>query len=132
MTPTRIKKDENFLCGLEIPEFEISLYLIYTGGDKLQYHVFWKDKILFRGGDFRLSPMYDIDSIEATISLLDFIVLQPGDVDKEYFDKYTDEQTEWANSSECSDLKSLVISFSSSEEPYRTEAKQYFQKTYLS
>ena len=55
-------------------------------------------EVLFEGADFAGSPMHGDDSNETVRSLMTFLTLQPGDTDAEYFDSYTPEQLEWAES----------------------------------
>ena len=51
---------------------------------------------VFRGDDFGCSPLHAIDSNQAVAALLGFLSLRPGDTDAEYFDDYSPEQLEWA------------------------------------
>lgn len=61
--------------------------------------------ILFSGSDFGCSPMKAIDSDEAVGALLGFLTLRPGDTDRDYFESYTPEQWDFANSSDCEFLQ---------------------------
>jgi hypothetical protein len=60
---------------------------------------------IFDGDDFGASPMHPAEGKESAISLLTFLTLRPGDTDSEYFDKYTPEQLEFANSIDCENLQ---------------------------
>lgn len=132
-----IKQDPEFLCGLEIPEYNVKLYLIHIGSDRVQYYMFWKDKPLFQGKDYRPSPLYSgQDSIEAIVALLDFFVLQEGDVEREYFDKYTPEQIEWRESEDCEHLKPLLFDFTEDNDDENecdahNDARVFFQERYI-
>jgi hypothetical protein len=53
-------------------------------------------EVIFEGEDFGCSPMHAIDSNEALRGILGFLTLQPGDTDDEYFEDYTPEQMEFA------------------------------------
>ncbi len=53
---------------------------------------------VFRGEDFGCSPLHAIDSDQAVAALLSFLSLKPGDTDQEYFDDYSPQQVEWAES----------------------------------
>jgi len=55
--------------------------------------------VLFSGRDFAASPMHAIDSDEVLRALLGFLTLQPGDTDAEYFEGYTPEQRDFAETS---------------------------------
>jgi len=70
----------------------------------ISYKFYVKDVLLFSGDDFYLSPLYAIDSEMAVLSLLGFLTLKPGDTDEEYFQDYTQEQLDWADSFECDSL----------------------------
>jgi hypothetical protein len=52
--------------------------------------------VLFEGEDFAGSPMHAIDSDESLRSLLGFLTLRPGDTDAEYFEEYTPDQMDFA------------------------------------
>ena len=52
--------------------------------------------VLFEGEDFYASPAHAIDSDATMASLLGFLCLRPGDTDREYFDRYTPRQMEFA------------------------------------
>jgi len=51
---------------------------------------------LFSGEDFAGSPMHADDADETVKSLLGFLTLRPGDTDAEYFENYTEEQMDFA------------------------------------
>lgn len=51
---------------------------------------------IFRGADFRPSPLHADDSDTTLRALLGFLTLRPGDTDREYFDGYTPAQLEFA------------------------------------
>lgn len=53
-------------------------------------------ELLFTGEDYGCSPMHAIDSNESVRSLLGFLTLRPGDTDREYFDRYTPAQLDFA------------------------------------
>jgi len=78
------------------------------GKSILRYEFKVGRNVLFTGSDFHCAPSVSIDSLECAYSLLSFITLRPGDTDKEYFEEYTEEQLEWANSSKCEYLSFLV------------------------
>ncbi len=94
-----------------------TLRLYYTGKQTSEYRDLlsyqFKDgrKVIFEGDDFSPSPMYCIDSLQSVYSLLGFISLQPGNVDKEYFDNYTPMQLEWIQSDRCEELQLMVYDF---------------------
>ena len=57
--------------------------------------------VLFEGDDFRSSPMHADDSDETLRGLLGFLLLRPGDTDREYFADYTPAQRAFAASDTC-------------------------------
>lgn len=63
------------------------------------------DLMLFSGDDFACSPVIAIDSDECLRALLGFLLLRPGDVEKDYFDAYTDDQMSFAESGDCEELQ---------------------------
>lgn len=127
-----VKNDPDYSCGLEmLSDYGISAYLIYRGGDKVEYYIFHNRALLFQGDDLRPSPLHNIDGIEAIIDLLGFITVRPGDTDPEYFKDYTVDQLKWADSHECEQLSGLVSDFdNSSEAEYQTTAKEYFNSVF--
>jgi hypothetical protein len=132
ITRESCKMDEQFLSGLEIKDFNISIYLFYQGTDKVKYIAFKGDKIMFEGNDYRPSPLYSgIDTLESCVDLLGFLTVQPRDTDKEYFKDYTPEQMEWCKSFECEQLNGIVNDFDSSDKQYQRAAKRFFKKAYV-
>lgn len=63
--------------------------------------------VLFRGADFRPSPMHADDADETLRGLLGFLTLRPGDTDREYFAEYSERQRAFSESSECEYLAFL-------------------------
>ena len=61
-------------------------------------------QVLFRGADFGPSPMYADDADATLRALCGFLLLRPGDTDRDYFAEYTPEQLAFAESSECENL----------------------------
>ena len=68
-------------------------------------------KPLFSGEDCGVSPMHSIDSDGALAALLSFLVLRPGDTDKEYFEKYTEQQLTWCQGSVVDEISGLLLDF---------------------
>ena len=52
-------------------------------------------KAIFEGADYCVGMATCIDSDEAVRGILSFLTLRPGDVDSDYFEKYTDAQRAW-------------------------------------
>lgn len=77
---------------------------------------------IFAGEDFAGSPMNAIDSDEAVAALLNFLTLRPGDTDRDYFDKYTADQTAFAESSDAEYLQNAA-SYRFDKE-YRNEVRR--------
>ena len=57
--------------------------------------------VLFRGADFRPSPMHADDADETLRGLLGFLTLRPGDTDRSNFAEYSERQRAFSESSEC-------------------------------
>lgn len=66
------------------------------GQTVIAYEFFHDGKLVFQGEDFCGSPMHADDADETVAALLSFLALRPGDTDEEYFEKYTPEQMEFA------------------------------------
>jgi hypothetical protein len=66
------------------------------GQTRLAYTFRDNGNVIFEGDDFAGSPLHADDSEETVAALLSFLSLRPGDTDREYFDRYTPEQLEWA------------------------------------
>lgn len=66
------------------------------GQTVIAYEFSHEGKVVFSGEDFCGSPMNCDDSDETVAALLSFLALRPGDTDREYFEKYTEEQMEFA------------------------------------
>jgi len=56
-----------------------------------------RPRVIFLGSDFAGSPLHADDSDQTIAALLSFLTLRPGDTDREYFDKYTPEQLQFAS-----------------------------------
>jgi len=56
-----------------------------------------KSQVVFEGSDFACSPLHGVDEDATVKALMGFLTLRPGDTDKEYFDKYTEAQLEFAS-----------------------------------
>jgi hypothetical protein len=66
------------------------------GQTRLAYSFRDGGKVIFEGEDFAGSPLHADDSDETVAALLSFLSLRPGDTDREYFERYTPEQMDWA------------------------------------
>lgn len=131
ITIDQVKQDDNFLCSLNLSDINVFVSLQYTGGNNIKYFMFLNNELLFSGNDFRSSPFHNQDDIESIISLLGFLTLKPGDTDEDYFEKYTENQMNWAKSFECEQLSGLVSDFDNNNEPeYHNKAVQYFTNAF--
>lgn len=70
-------------------------FILDWDGSNYTFGVDVADDYLFEGDDF--SPGASMDDIMATMNLLGFLSLRPGDTDAEYFNKYTDAQLDFAD-----------------------------------
>lgn len=104
-------KNNTLLCGFEFLRFQV-FERDSDGRPNIVYKVKTSTGVVFQGKDF--SPPCGTDPIskESRCGLLHFLTLRPGDTDKEYFDKYTPEQLEWANSWENEDASIQLMELS--------------------
>lgn len=79
------------------------------GQSVLQYQLKDRRKVIFEGDDFAGSPMHADDSLDTVCALLGFLTLKPGDTDREYFDKYTEDQLDWCQGSRCEELGMIQL-----------------------
>jgi len=79
-------------------DFRLDLFYYGTGWGRVRLAYEFRDRgeCIFAGDDFYPSPLYAFDGDEAIAALLGFLALQPGDTDREYFEKYTNRQLAWA------------------------------------
>ena len=88
------------------PTFTLRLYYIGLPDNRIGYRFTQREhgvtSTLFEGEDFHVSPLHAHDSDEAVARLMTFLTLRPGDTDREYFEKYTEEQLDYcANHAEA-------------------------------
>lgn len=81
----------------------------YARGDLGHTHLGYRfvapnGTILFQGTEYGVPGGVAIDSDEMLIELLKWFTLKPGDTDDEYFEKYTPEQLEFAESDDAQQL----------------------------
>lgn len=107
---------------LAIPSHNAVLHTGYGNGHTLDYNFYVKGALLFEGTGFRPSPMHGTESMGSLLSLLSFLTVQPGDADPRYFDGYTADQLDWADSHECEALKGLVLDAEDADSEYHKEA----------
>lgn len=121
MTIEQIKADENFLCGIELPDHNFKAYLIFQGSDILKYYAFHKDVLIFEGNDYTPSPLFSgYDSLESMATLVGLLCTQHGDVGDDFFAAYTPDQIEWRDSNECEELSYVLGDYF-----YDTEDNEY-------
>lgn len=70
----------------------------------LRYKFQVDGETLFEGDEYSPSPLYDDHSEESAKGILTFLTLRKGDTDSEYFEKYTEAQIRWSESSLCEEL----------------------------
>ncbi len=132
-TEKELQESNETVSFMNLKDYKSILYLVYYGSDKLEYYFFHNDELLFYGSDYKPSPLHSIDGIESMVGLLAFITLQIGDVGREYFKNYNNDQFEWIDSEYCDRLKTLISDFEHEEKDspeYHTEAKMYFDFNY--
>lgn len=133
LTKKEVRKNYNLSAILTLGDYDIELFLIYTGGSMIEYVVFLKEEVLFDGNDYKPSPLHSIDSLDSAINLLGFLTVQKGDTDDEYFKNYTANQLEWSESFACEQLKGLISDFEyedKSDPIYHQNAVEYFSSKF--
>ncbi len=123
---TYIKEDETFLNGLQIEEKQIHLYIMF-GDEKITYFLYWKKELLFHGDTFKISPLYDWDSIECMISLLSAFLLQGKDVEANYFKNYTQKQLDFRDQDNGDLINCINDVLNKTNEVHYQLALKYFQ-----
>jgi hypothetical protein len=98
--------DESLLRDVDIDGYRLQMWdngEKYERGQRRNYIRYTfsdpQGNVVFSGDDYSPSPMHAIDSDDTVRGLLGFLTLKPGDTDDEYFEKYTPEQLEFADSS---------------------------------
>ncbi len=129
ITPESLKSNNEFLCGLELPEIQV--YLIYQGTDRVKYYAFRYGAILFEGNDFKPSPMHNIDAIDSCVELLSFLTLQVGDTDLDYFDNYTEAQMVWTTTIDCEQVELIISDFKDKDSEYFTETNEKLNAAFI-
>lgn len=132
-TIEEVKADDDYASGLELlADYGISAYLIYRGGDKVEYYVFLNRGLLFSGNDYKPSPMVSIDGLKSIIGLLGFITVREGDTDLGYFKNYSKDQIEWTRTNDCENLSVLLSDYENTDEPeYNESAKEKLESNFI-
>lgn len=124
-TIKEILADDNMLCSLNLKDFNIKVFLLYQGTNKLKYYMFIGDNILFEGNDYKPSPLYNIDDLESIVGLLSFSCIGIHDTDKEFFKEYTPEQIKWASEyGDREQLSILINDYENTDSEYYKKAKK--------
>lgn len=122
------------LSKLDLTEdFDTLVELFYLGSKNLGYRLTHQGKVLFEGTDFRPSPLHYQDSLETMVGLLGLLTLSPGGAEREFFDNYTEEQMEFAQSSVATDIQLFVHDFENDDEyneDFHKEAASYLEEHY--
>jgi hypothetical protein len=77
----------------------------WRGQSILRYQLKDRRRVVFEGDDFAGSPLHADDSLNTVAVLLGFLTLQPGDTDREYFDRYTPDQMDWCQGDRAETLR---------------------------
>lgn len=112
-----VKSNPDFVSGLEMPEFNFNLYLIYQQNEKLKYIAFYEGEKLYEGNDFEPSPILMINSLRCIVTCLGFLTAKPGSTPK---------QIEWAKSFDCGQLACYASEFSGSNSCNRKNMNTFF------
>jgi hypothetical protein len=124
-----IKKDENFLCGLELKEHDISLYLIYHPHDPI-YFMYHKKELLFFGHDFTPASLHDWDSLQCVLTLLSFFLTKENDGSPEILKDYNEKQMAFVKL-DHEDLRLFCNDILGGDEDSKDQAINYFKPFYF-
>lgn len=122
-----LKNDENFLNGLEMPEQEIHLYLIYADTIVI-YLMYWQKELMFYSDKYKPSMMFEWDSLHVLVSALSFTTTKRGTVHDRFFKDYTPQQIKFRdqdNQTIISHCNDIMIEEPDSE--YYKEALAFFK-----
>ena len=102
--------DSDVLRDVDVEGFRLTLWATtrtdWRGQTRLGYRFHDRNgAVLFEGEDFCGSPMHADDSDETLRALLGFLTLKPGDTDRDYFDDYTEDQMDFAQT----DAEALAV-----------------------
>lgn len=89
--------------------------MISPAQDLFAYELYESGKLIFSGRDFSPSPIdmprhgwHNTLPFQSMLDLLDFLTLQPGDTDPEYFDDHTQEQLDWLDTSAANEIRFVI------------------------
>jgi hypothetical protein len=129
LTIPQILEHNDFAAFMQVNNI-CQLFVLYKGGDKLEYYFFYNGDLLFNDNDYKPSILYPIDSMDSLIGLLGFLTVKPGDTDKEYFANYTPAQLAWCDSVDCEIIGTQVHDYDDKDGEYHTAAFNDFTQRY--
>lgn len=129
-TKTYLKQDDNFLCGLEIKDSHLDIYLMYAD-TKIVYFSFFNKQPLFIGDEFKPSATHSWDTLECAVDLLEWFTLQTGDIENDYFKNYTPFQIKWRDSMYAENLRMYALCFNNHEHDEKNEAENYLTNWFI-
>lgn len=93
--------EESLLRDINLDGYRLQMWDTYKNDRLGKSIIFYRfttpdSAVLFEGEDFAVPSCTAIDSDDAVRSLVGFLTLRPGDTDKEYFEGYTPDQLDWA------------------------------------
>jgi hypothetical protein len=74
------------------PSFTLNMW--DAGNNRIKYQLTMDGVTLFKGNDFRCSPLHALDSDECVHALMGFLTLHPG-TDRDYFADYSQEHMDF-------------------------------------
>jgi hypothetical protein len=101
----KAQEEDNLLRDVDVDGYRLRMWdagVKYERGQHRNYISYEfadpSGKVIFSGDDYSPGMGTSIDGDEAVRGLLGFLTLSPGDTDDEYFEKYTPEQMDFAQS----------------------------------
>lgn len=132
-----MRKYDNDDLVLQFEDKGLKLQLFWDGNRVCSYIFSKNDTELMRGDDYKPSIMYSPDERDSIIALLSFMVVRPGNTDKEYFKDHTPQMMEWLKSDERDEVNMMVSDYESGpaedqdnedETPHYNNALAYFKE----
>jgi hypothetical protein len=121
-TIDEVKANPEFMNGVEITEYDFSIFLLYLGSENLKYYAFWHGTLLFQGD----KKLYR-HAFETSCKLIQELTTTPADVSV-----CTPMQTEWYRCDHCRELNGKVKAFFDYRSPGRGDAITFFKMRFVS
>jgi hypothetical protein len=120
------KNDPNFLSSIDLDvskDLKVQVVFIYSGTSRMVHdypliHTWINGNLVFYGNNLMGYSIYAgvyIDSLDAMVMWLDGMCIQDGNVEDEFFEKYTADQLAWRDSRYAEDLLMLCNDYTNDD-----------------